>query len=342
MRFTVDPWDPSYGTSSDLDPVDASRADVDCDVEVPAGRWAPRPGGPSPGTERLVFVDGVRRVEAHVWIDCGDGTADPGICASYAAGAVRCDGMAVCGPFVVGRGLFTAHGGAEAIESSAGEFAVRVAPSGTPERLALALQERMAEAELEAAEAACAAAAGEGGTDAVVVDGPLRGRQHLTGAVGYVKTHHVTYLPPEQNAVVGRLGPGNARRCSPSAPRGAACRGTSGCPAGAPRRGRVWCGASARPISPSPGRQRWPTSSPPRCPGSPPPPTRTGGRRRTSIRSPASNGSSAIGSATPSSSTGPSAGPRPDDPVASGYAGRVTSRGRCRSRRLRRCPTAAP
>ena len=208
MRFTVDPWDPSYGTSSDLDPADASRADVDCDVEVPAGRWAPRPGGPSPGTERLVFVDGVRRVEAHVWIDCGDGTADPGICASYAAGAVRCDGMAVCGPFVVGRGLFTAHGGAETIESGAGEFPVRVAPSGAPERLALALQERMGEAELEAAEAACAAAAGDRGTDAVVVDGPLRGRQHLTGAVGYVKTHHVTYLPPEPNAVVGRLGPG--------------------------------------------------------------------------------------------------------------------------------------
>jgi hypothetical protein len=211
MRFTVDPWDPSYGTSTDLDPVDASAAQVDCDVEVPAGRWAPRPGGPSTGGERLVFIDGVRRVEAHVWIDADDaagpgGPAEHGTCASFAAGAVRCDGAAVCGPVIVGRGLFTAHGGAETIATAAGDFNVRVAPSGSPEGLALALQERMGEAELEAAEAACAAAGDA--VDAIVVDGPLRGRQHLTGAVGYVKTHHVTYLPPELNAVVARLAPG--------------------------------------------------------------------------------------------------------------------------------------
>jgi hypothetical protein len=62
----------------------------------------------------------------------------------------------------------------------------------------------MGAAELEAAEAAAA----PGDVDLVVVDGPLRGRQHLSGAVGYVKTHHVTYLPPELNAVVARLGPG--------------------------------------------------------------------------------------------------------------------------------------
>jgi hypothetical protein len=205
MRFTVDPWDPSYGTSNDLDPVEASRADVDCDLEVPAAQWGPRPAGASSGVERLVFVDGVRRVEAHVWIDADDGTAHHGTCASYASGAIRCcDGAAVCGPVIVGRGLFTAYGGAEPIPTPAGEFALRVAPSASPDGLSLALQERMGEAELEAAEAACAA----GDVDVVVLDGSLRGRQHLTGAVGYVKTHHVTYLPPELNAVVGRLAPG--------------------------------------------------------------------------------------------------------------------------------------
>jgi hypothetical protein len=204
VKFAVDPWDPSYGTSNELDPADVSRAQIHVDVEVPAAQWAPRRPEAVAPVERLVFIDGVRRVEAHVWIDNGDGTAEHGICASYAAGAVRCDGAAVCGPFIVRRGLFTTHGAAEKIPTWAGDFSVRLAASPSPEGLALAVQERMAEAELDAAEAACAA----GDVDLVVVDGPLRGRQHLSGAVGYIKTHHVTYLAPELNAVVGRLAPG--------------------------------------------------------------------------------------------------------------------------------------
>jgi hypothetical protein len=205
VKFTVDPWDPSYGTANELDPTDASsKAQVDTDIEVPAGRWAPRSPVAAPRAERIVFVDGVRRVEAHVWIDAGDGTPHHGTCASYAAGAVHCDGAAVCGPVIVGRGLFTACGDAAPIPTSAGEFALRVAPSASPDGLALALQDQMGEAELAAAEAACAGA----DVDVVVLDGSLRGRQHLTGAVGYVKTHHVTYLPPELNAVVARLAPG--------------------------------------------------------------------------------------------------------------------------------------
>ena len=40
------------------------------------------------------------------------------------------------------------------------------------------------------------------------MDGPLRGRTHLDRTIGYIKTHHTTYLPPEQAAVVGTLGPG--------------------------------------------------------------------------------------------------------------------------------------
>jgi hypothetical protein len=214
MKFWVDPWDPSYGTANDLDPAEVSKAQIDPDIEVPPAQWAPRRPVSAPlaeriargsgGVPRIVFVDGVRRVEAHVWIDSDDGTPHQGTCASYAAGAVRCDGVATCGPMIVRRGLFTSYGAAEGIPTSAGEFALRVAPSPSPDGLALALQEQMGEAELAAAEAACAA----GDVDVVVLDGPLRGRQHLTGAVGYVKTHHVTYLAPELNAVVGRLGPG--------------------------------------------------------------------------------------------------------------------------------------
>jgi hypothetical protein len=204
VKFTVDPWDPSYGTSNELDPGDASRAQVDVEIEVPAVQWAPRRPDAVRPLERVVFVDGVRRIEAHVWIDADDGGAHHGICASYAAGAVRCDGAAVCGPFIVRRGLFSAHERVETIPTAAGDFSARRAASASPEGLALALQERMGEAEIEAA----ALAVGAGDVDLVVLDGPLRGRHHLSGAVGYVKTHHVTYLPPELNAVIAGLGPG--------------------------------------------------------------------------------------------------------------------------------------
>jgi hypothetical protein len=44
--------------------------------------------------------------------------------------------------------------------------------------------------------------------DLLVVDGPLRGRQHLPRAIGYVKTHRVEYLTTELTAVVTRLAPG--------------------------------------------------------------------------------------------------------------------------------------
>jgi hypothetical protein len=44
--------------------------------------------------------------------------------------------------------------------------------------------------------------------DLLVVDGPLRGRENLPRALGYIKSHHKTYLPPELNALVGALAPG--------------------------------------------------------------------------------------------------------------------------------------
>jgi hypothetical protein len=44
-----------------------------------------------------------------------------------------------------------------------------------------------------------------GDDDLLVVDGPLRGRQHLPRALGYVKTHRVEYLPAALTAVVTAL-----------------------------------------------------------------------------------------------------------------------------------------
>jgi len=45
--------------------------------------------------------------------------------------------------------------------------------------------------------------------DLLVIDGPLLGRAHLPRAIGYVKTHHKQYLPPELSTVVTALPPGH-------------------------------------------------------------------------------------------------------------------------------------
>lgn len=204
MRFSVDPWDPSYGAANDADVLEPTTAKVDTDIEMPAARWRPRKPEPRSAAGVVLFVDGVRRVEARVWIDAGDGGVRPGIVASFAAGAVRCDGAATVDTVLVERGLFSSHGGAEAIVTRAGEFPPRLAPTDTPEGLSLALQERMGTTEVRAAEIACA----KGDAEMIVVDGPLKGRQHLAHTVGYVKTHHVAYLPHELHAVVGAMSPG--------------------------------------------------------------------------------------------------------------------------------------
>jgi hypothetical protein len=202
----VDPWSVEYGASVDADLTQTDVA-VNPDVEVAAGAWAPipapaRPGAPDP----VLFVDGVRRVDARVWIEDGDAPV-PGVCASYAAGAVSCaEGEpATIVHTEVARGMFSASAHAGPIETRHGTYGAQMAGGSDPEALWRALQGRMERLEVAAAEAARAVSDARA---VVVVDGPLRGRGHVPGAIGVVKTHGVAYLPPELHRVVGRLAPG--------------------------------------------------------------------------------------------------------------------------------------
>lgn len=204
MRFHVESWAPDYGVPTEAALQDSS-ADVDVACEVRADRWAPvRPDPGRPEPRCIAFVDGVRRVDARVWVDTdGDGLRQ-GVCASYAAGAVRCDGRAELVDARVERGVFCCGEGVEPIVTRHGTWAVRPASGEAPEQLWLAVQARMAE--LEVAAATVAGAAGD--ADLVVVDGPLSDRRHVAGAVGYVKTHHVRYLGPGHEEVVAALAAG--------------------------------------------------------------------------------------------------------------------------------------
>jgi len=209
MRWSVESWDPAYGLPGEGLELDDSSADVVVDVERPAADWAPldvappAPAGLPGAIGAVVFVDGVRRVDARAWVHGDDGSVTPALCASYGAGAVRCDGSARVAAVLVERGLFTASPNAADVRTRAGDYPVRTVGSTRAEALPLALQARMAQLEIAASEAAC-----DGDCDLLIVDGPLRGRGHLPNAVGFIKTHQVAYLPPAQHAVVGALAAG--------------------------------------------------------------------------------------------------------------------------------------
>ncbi|MEV4760073.1 hypothetical protein AB0J86_33925 [Micromonospora sp. NPDC049559] len=218
MRWHVDGWNPSYGTSFEQvetgdGPTSESSAQVDTDVEMPAATWRPLSAPPQLRPPPVVLlVDGVRRIDAGLWTREDDGASYPGIAASYAAGVVRCDlrrGSAELAVRRVDRGLFTAS--QEAPDLLAGTVRYRVHRVGTSDvaKLSQTVQGPLTELEVEVS-----AEARQGGADAddlLVVDGPLRRRRNLPRTLGYIKTQQGRYLSAQLSAVVTALEPG--QRC---------------------------------------------------------------------------------------------------------------------------------
>jgi hypothetical protein len=199
--FHVETWDPEYGAAVETGTLDPASAQVDPAPEVPLAAWAPR--WPDPGVTppaSVAFVDGVRRIDARVWITDPAGPVRPGVCATVAAGVVRCEASrAGVVAAEVRRGVFAAAQGAGPIVTRHGTYHLHPSPDDTPEALYLAVHDRMTQLEREVSDTAAA--------DLVVFDGPLRGRDR-PGGMGYVKTQHVQYLPDPAQAVVGDLAPG--------------------------------------------------------------------------------------------------------------------------------------
>jgi hypothetical protein len=203
MRFSVEAWAPEYGIAADDDRLEEGGAPVDATIERPLDQWAPiLPTAPAPTAtpDRILFVDGVRRIDARIWIHDGD-HAHTGVCASVAAGVVTCCGeRAEVGGVVVRRGLFVAAAsGATPIETRHAHYELVPTADDDPESIYLAIHGQMTALE--------ARMAADLDAEVVVFDGPLRGRNDPR-AVGYVKTQHVRYLPEEVAPILGRLGDG--------------------------------------------------------------------------------------------------------------------------------------
>lgn len=211
MQFAVESWSPDYGSPTGAEVLEESTIAVDPWVEAAEPEWRPRSPGPS--VEPLVplaFVDGVRRVEANVWITAPDGSIHRGICASYAAGVVVADTTARVAAARVGRALCCPAEGAEPVVTRHGRFDLLPTVGDDPDTLSLRLQQAMGELEANVAAAVSSqrAAAGLPPVGATIVDGPLKRGQREPGFVGFVKTHRQAYGPPLVREVVSRLGCG--------------------------------------------------------------------------------------------------------------------------------------
>ena len=154
VRFTVDPWDPGYGVafSEELDggALEESSAELNLDLEMPAAQW--RPVDPDPVLtvpSTVLFLDGVRRIDARVWVHGSKPQPVPGIAASYAAGLVSCDGAARIADVTVERGLFTAAAEATGITAGRVSYPARLAEGPAFDQLSLALQQRLTSAEVQ-------------------------------------------------------------------------------------------------------------------------------------------------------------------------------------------------
>jgi|CXWL01.1.fsa_nt_gi hypothetical protein len=212
-HFAVESWAPEMAAPVAVDATPATVVPVDATVELAHAAWRPlTPTAAAPAV--VAVVDGVRRVDARIWVSGGVGggeQARQGICASYAAGAVRCGAAAADGSrraelvaAEVERSVFLPAPMAP-IATDLGSWQPVVVAGEDPSLLINALQER-----LRALEVAVARAAGP--VDLLLVDGPLSAHHGRATpgppTVGYVKTHHLTYLPAALLPTIGALGVG--------------------------------------------------------------------------------------------------------------------------------------
>ena len=202
-QIFVEGWDPDYGTPLDQDEA-LVPAEGSVDPTVERDDWEPLEGADD-GVDRVAFVDGVRRVEARLTLDDPVSGPTPGLVGSFAVGATvwnRTGRRSTIESVRVERWAVLASGREEQmppVDLNPGVGTTTCA-SDDPRLLMMSLHTKMRRAEGETATALAEECF-------VVADGPLNDLgAHPT--VGYIKSHRVTYLEPDRNAVVAQLAPG--------------------------------------------------------------------------------------------------------------------------------------
>lgn len=199
-RIFVEGWSPEYGAP--LDAAELAPAEGSVDDTVEGVDWVPIPGRDDDVTE-VAFVDGVRRVDARLTIDDPEAGPVPGLCGTFAVGAVRWhrhEVRSVVTDEHVERWAVLAGGRPEifpVVDLQPPYETVTIADRDG-DALLHTLQTRMRAAEGRLAAAIAADAF-------VVADGPLN-ELGPAEVIGLIKSHRVSYLTPERAAVIGALG----------------------------------------------------------------------------------------------------------------------------------------
>jgi len=200
VQFAVETWDPGYGTPIEISQMDAASESVDLEVECEEKKWKPiTPSKKLKEPESIIFIDGVRRFDAHIWLN-DTGNSHRGICATVAAGAVRCTSEnAEIEQIHVERALHTSAEISEPIELRNLNEAYKIRPTtdDSSESLNFSVHNHMARIEDLISQ--------QYETEELVIfDGPLNQR-HVDSGVGYVKTQHVQYLSEDLTQIIPKL-----------------------------------------------------------------------------------------------------------------------------------------
>ncbi len=201
-RIHVEGWAPEYGSPVQTDESLADEDRVDETVEV-VGTWDPLPGTDD-GIAAVAFVDGVRRIDARLALEDGDGPPVAGICGTYAVGSVLWDRTIPAAEVthaIIDRVAIFGNGKAVPMPPMSAELIYRTESiaGSDPAGLIQSLHGQMRKAEATLSEDLA-----KGGVF-VVADGPINDLS-ATEKVGFIKTHRRPYLSDDRVGIVGALG----------------------------------------------------------------------------------------------------------------------------------------
>jgi hypothetical protein len=206
LKLRADPWMPDFGMGFQASLEEPTRR---ADPFVETTDWS-RPLTPPRAEPRCVwFVDGVRRVEVRLIAE-SDARRVSGLFGSFAVGAVRCEARAEFASEAVARAIITGGGIVpDRVEVPCGAarlaFEAATVPGEEPDRPLVRLQDLMRERE-----GALAAEIAGGGTELVVVDGPLTLRDPVRApVVGVIKRFARRYLEEEHERLLSSLEAGD-------------------------------------------------------------------------------------------------------------------------------------